>query len=208
MYSVAIKIEALQGKQRSAALLHVVAGFFLVAKAIDYANSEGRVLVIAFVFLAAGILSAIYGMFRKRLDPGGAFNSLFRRAQAAAFFILAMHFMRIDPLISYIGLYLFALVCIILQQTEKKAFEEPLLIMNEEGVRITGHIIPWKALTELIVREDFITIFHKEKKYLQYQVMQDLSTLELAKMNAYCKEKIEEEKEIISNEENKEGEKA
>jgi hypothetical protein len=42
-----------------------------------------------------------------------------------------------------------------------------------------------------VVREDFITVFNNNKKYLQYQVMQDLSTLEVAKMNAYCKEKVE-----------------
>jgi len=42
------------------------------------------------------------------------------------------------------------------------------------------------------VREDFITIFHIREKYLQYQVMQDLSTLEVAKMNAFCRDKIEQ----------------
>ena len=187
-----IKIEALQGKKRSAALLHIVAGFFLVAKAIDYASSIGGKGLIAFIFLAAGLLSVIYGLFRKKLDPNGAFNNHFRRAQAASFIIMAFHFTRIEPLINYIGLYLFAIVCIILQQTEKRAFDEPLLIMNEEGVSVTSHLIKWEELTEMIVREDFITIFHKEKKYLQYQVMQDLSTLEVAKMNAYCKEKIGE----------------
>jgi hypothetical protein len=43
-----------------------------------------------------------------------------------------------------------------------------------------------------VVREDFITLFHVERKYLQYQVLQDLSTLEVAKMNAFCKEKLAE----------------
>jgi hypothetical protein len=43
----------------------------------------------------------------------------------------------------------------------------------------------------VIIREDFLTLFHVKKKYLQYQVMQDLSTLEVAKINAFCREQIE-----------------
>ena len=49
------------------------------------------------------------------------------------------------------------------------------------------------ALVEVLVREDFITLFHAGKKYLQYQVLQDLSTLELAKMNAFCRENVKGE---------------
>ena len=41
------------------------------------------------------------------------------------------------------------------------------------------------------MREDFITLFHIRQKYLQFQVLQDLSTLEIAKMNAFCKEQLE-----------------
>jgi hypothetical protein len=53
------------------------------------------------------------------------------------------------------------------------------------------HLVSWEELTEVIIREDFLTLFHVKKKYLQYQVMQDLSTLEVAKINAFCREQIE-----------------
>ena len=52
----------------------------------------------------------------------------------------------------------------------------------------------WQVLEEVTVRHDFITLFHQGKKYLQYQVMQDLSELEVVKMNAFCKEQIEDTK--------------
>jgi hypothetical protein len=53
---------------------------------------------------------------------------------------------------------------------------------------------------EVIVREDFLTIFSTNKKYLQFQVLQDLSTLEVAKMNAFCREKVEGERQKVEDE--------
>ena len=67
--------------------------------------------------------------------------------------------------------------------------------MEEAGIRIPGyyrdHLVPWQDLEQVTVREDFITLFHIRQKYLQYQVMQDLSLLEIAKLNAFCREQIE-----------------
>ena len=49
----------------------------------------------------------------------------------------------------------------------------------------------WSSLESVVVRNDYITLFHRGKKYLQYGVLQDLSELELVKMNSFCKEQIE-----------------
>ena len=55
------------------------------------------------------------------------------------------------------------------------------------------YLVRWEDLSEVVVREDFLTLFHIKKKYLQYQVMQDLSTLEVAKLNAFCRENVKGE---------------
>ena len=74
-------------------------------------------------------------------------------------------------------------------------FQETLLSFTKEGIRVPGtykeHLVEWNLLETVTVRHDFITLFHRGKKYLQYQVMQDLSELEVVKMNAFCKEHIE-----------------
>ena len=73
--------------------------------------------------------------------------------------------------------------------------KRPPFFFDESGIRIPGnykdYLVKWDELTEVVVREDFLTFFHIKKKYLQYQVMQDLSTLEVAKLNAFCREQIE-----------------
>ena len=78
--------------------------------------------------------------------------------------------------------------------SERRIFQETIIYFDENGIRIPGfyreHLVKWEEISDVVIREDFLTIFHVKKKYLQYQVMQNLSTLEMVKMNDYCKEKI------------------
>jgi hypothetical protein len=95
-------------------------------------------------------------------------------------------------------------VSIVLMFSEKRIFQQTTVYFDEPGVKIPGyyrdHLIKWEELSEVVVREDFLTIFHVNQKYLQFQVMQDLSTLEVAKMNAFCREKVEGEKQTAEGE--------
>jgi hypothetical protein len=83
----------------------------------------------------------------------------------------------------------------ILAFSEKRVFKETYLSFSEKGIQIPGsyrdYLVEWTTLENVVVRHDFITLFHRGKKYLQYQVQQDLSELELVKMNAFCREQIE-----------------
>jgi hypothetical protein len=88
--------------------------------------------------------------------------------------------------------------------SERKIFNETTIYFIEEGIKIPGyytdHLVRWEEISEVVVREDFLTLFHINKKYLQFQVMQDLSTLEVAKMNAFCKDKVEGESQKVEGE--------
>lgn len=197
MYSVAIKIEELIRRRKSANLMHLFIGFFLLTKAIDYYR---RLEFDHFIptlppFLIAGV-SIAYFFLRKTFDPLHRYHYWLRLLQILGCIYLVAALWRTGSSIDIIGVSVLALISSILYFTEKNIFEETILSFTEEGVLIPGylkkHIVPWKDLTEVVVREDFITLFHVERKYLQYQVMQDLSTLEVAKMNAFCKEKLAE----------------
>jgi hypothetical protein len=93
------------------------------------------------------------------------------------------------------------LLSILLMFSERRIFQETVVYFNEDGIKIPGyyrdHLVKWDELSEVVVREDFMTMFNVRKKYLQYQVMQDLSTLEVAKLNTFCREKIESERQKV-----------
>ena len=95
----------------------------------------------------------------------------------------------------YIGLFIWGFLTLILFFSEKRVFKDTLLQLTDKGILIPGtyreYLVDWGTLEDVVVRHDFVSLFHRGKKFLQYQVLQDLSELELVKMNAFCREKID-----------------
>lgn len=196
MYTVAVKIEGMERRRRNTGLVHIIIGFFLLIKCFDlykYLEELSVTPVLPFAFI--GLISLGYGLFRKRFDITGKHNAGLRFLQTITFLSFGFLMYRFGNTIDYAGLFLWAFLTLILFFSEKKLFAETAISISKEGVKIPGsyreHLVEWKLLESVAVRHDFITLFHYGKKYLQYQVMQDLSELEVVKMNAFCKEQIE-----------------
>jgi hypothetical protein len=85
--------------------------------------------------------------------------------------------------------------------SERRVFQQTVIILDDNGVKIPGlytdHLVKWQDLSEVVVREDFLTLFHIKKKYLQYQVVQDLSIIEVNKLDLFCKEQIEKTRSMV-----------
>jgi hypothetical protein len=196
MFSITVKIEAIESRKRNSGYLHMINGFFLIAKAAEYYRYiEYKSFFTVIPMLLIGSFSLFYGLFRKKVDISNRYNFWLRLLQGAAFLWLGIMMIYTGMFTYYISGFVFALLSFMLVFSERRIFEETTIFLDENGIKIPGnyrdHIIKWNELTEVIIREDFVTIFHVKQKYLQYQVMQDLSTLEVAKMNAFCREKIE-----------------
>lgn len=205
MYSIAVKIEGIESRRRSAGILHVVIGFFLIFNAANYYRFNGykNVLPVAFILLVASV-SLFYGFFRKRMDLSAHYNYWLRLIQVVSFTSLGFMTLSTGRANDYIGVFVFAILSIVLMFSEKRIFNETSVYFTNEGIKIPGyyrdHFVSWKEISEVIVREDFLTIFNVNKKYLQFRVLQDLSTLEVAKMNAFCKEKVNAERQKVEGE--------
>jgi hypothetical protein len=195
MYSIVVKIEGIESRRRSAGVLHAVIGFFMIFNASSYYrfNNYKNLLPVALILLVASV-SLFYGFFRKRMDLSAHYNYWLRLIQTISFTTLGFLMLGVARSNDYIGVFVFAALCIVLMFSEKRIFTETCVYFIEEGIKIPGyyrdHLVRWKEISEVIVREDFLTIFNVSKKYLQFQVLQDLSTLEVAKMNAFCREKL------------------
>jgi len=196
MYTVAVKIEGMDRRRRTTGLMHLIVGFFLLLKSFDFYNYLVEKNTLKFLpFLIVGGLSLFYGAFRNHIDVRAKYNNVLRVLQFASFVFFGIIMMQLGKRFDYTVLFIWALVTFLLIFSEKKIFAETALNLTEEGIRIPGsykeHLVEWEVLEDVTVRHDFITLFHRDKKYLQYQVMQDLSELEVVKMNAFCREKIE-----------------
>ena len=198
MFSILVKIDGFLSRRRNAALLHVVLGFFLILKVFDWYSysAYSNLLPMTPILIVAG-LSLYYGFFRRKFDPSGKQNLWLRLVQATTFFVFAFVMLRVGHPVDYYGLFIWTALTLILMLTERRIFDDTVVYLDENGVRIPGyfkdHMVAWEKLENVVVRHDFVTFFHRNNKYLQFQVMQTLSELEVAKMNAFCKEKLERE---------------
>ena len=196
MYSVVVKIEGLESRRRSAGILHVVIGFFLIFNSANYYrfNNYKNVVPVALILLVASV-SLFYGLFRRRMDLSAKYNYWLRLVQLISFTGLGFLTLKTGRANDYVGVFVFAALSIVLLFSEKRIFKQTSVYFTDKGIQIPGyyrdHLVKWNEISEVVVREDFLTIFNVNQKYLQFQVLQDLSTLEVAKMNAFCKEKVE-----------------
>lgn len=197
MFTVVVKIEGMDRRRRNTSLVHAILGFFLLIKSFDlYHYVESQSLAPALPFLTMGALSLFYAFFRSKIDPAAKHNAGLRLLQTITFFSFGFLMLRLGRSIDYISLFIWGFLTLILFFSEKKIFKETVLTFSDKGISIPGtyreYLVQWSSLESVVVRNDFITLFHRGKKYLQYQVLQDLSELELVKMNAFCREKIEQ----------------
>lgn len=196
MYTVVVKIEGMDRRRRSTGLVHAILGFFLLIKSFDlYHYLDSRSVLPTLPFLAVGVVSLFYAFFRSRVDPAARHNAALRLLQCVSFFSFGFLMYRIGKSIDYSSLFIWALLTLFLFFSEKRVFKETVIRFLDKGILIPGsyrdYLVEWATLENVVIRHDFITLFHRGKKYLQYQVIQDLSELELVKMTAFCKEQIE-----------------
>lgn len=197
MFSITVIIEGIEKRRRSAGLLHLVVGFYLILNGSIYYRSTGyQNFLPVLPFMLAGGASLFYGLFRRRIDHDHRYNYWLRLVQVIAFTVLGVLMIGVGRTIDQVSVFIFAFLSILLLFSERRIFQQTTIFINDTGVRIPGYyrdyLVRWEDLSNMVIREDFITIFHRQRKYLQYQVLQDLSTLEVAKMNAFCREKLEQ----------------
>lgn len=196
MYSVLIKIEGVEKRKRSAALLHIIIGLMLISKAADYYRiiDYKSFLPVIPVYMVA-VLSLLYGFIRKRIDFTAKYNLQVRLLQAITFLVLGILVISRGRSIDYISSFLWAGLCLLLFVSERKIYNDTNLLIDADGITIPGyytdHLVSWDKLSDVVVRQDYITLFHKNNKYLQYQVLQSLSDLEIAQIVGFCKQQLE-----------------
>jgi hypothetical protein len=165
MYSVTVKIDGIESRRRSAGLMHIIIGFFMIAKAATYFEylGYGNFLPVSPVLLVAGI-SLFYGLFRRKLDLFAKYNYWLRLLQVTAFTYLGLMLVRFANTVDYASVFVFAILSIILLFSERRIFQETTIFFDEAGVLIPGyyrnHLVKWTDLTEVNIREDIVNFFN------------------------------------------------
>lgn len=197
MHRIPIKIEGIKRRKKSTGLFHIIAGLFLLTSISTYfklLNYQNFVAVLPMYLVA--IISLVYGAFRKKFDPKAGYNHLVRLLQFLVFAVLGILMLKTKIDFRNILLLSWAVICVLLLFTERKVFHDSFLTLEEKSVSIPGYfsnrILPWEAIENLIIRQDYVTIYLPQNKYLQHEVAVELSEKEVEDLNNFCQQQLKE----------------
>ena len=202
MHRIAIKIDGIERRKRSTGLFHVVAGLFLIANAAEFFKQsayQNFFTVLPIFFIA--VVSVIYGLFRNRLDAKAQFNHWMRMMQFLMFAVLGILMLQSRMDFRNLTLFLWAIICILLLFTERKIFHDAFLLVGKNSITIPGYfsnkIIPWSVIENVVVRQDFVTLYYPENRYIQYEVLVEIDDVEVKNINQFCQQQLEQ-KQILN----------
>jgi hypothetical protein len=195
MYQLAVKIDGIEKRKRSTGLLHVLSGCFLLLGTANYAKyAHYQSLVSALPSLLIAIVSIAYGLFRTRFDVSAKYNPYIRILQFVGFAKLAVSMFGVGTTWDYVSMLLWSVVSLMLLFTERKIFHDAQIILKKEGIFVPGyfnsHHFSWSMIKDVVIRNDYITIFKTNEKYLQFELVIDIDALTIEEMNGFCREQV------------------
>jgi hypothetical protein len=170
---------------------------FLLANTAEYYKESGfKNFFSVFPMLLVGLVSLIYGLFRKKLDPAASFNHWIRVSQFLMFSILGVLMLQSKIEFRNISLLLWAAICIMLLFTERKIFHDAFLLFSKNNITIPGYfsnkVIPWSVIENIVVRQDFVTIYYPGNRYMQYEMLAEVTDTDIKTINLFCQQQIEQ----------------
>ncbi|MBD0366350.1 MAG: hypothetical protein ICV53_09645 [Flavisolibacter sp.] len=198
MYTLPVKIESIERRKRSTGLLHIVAGLFLIINIGNYSKYEQYQKLLPLIPLyTVAVLSLIYGLFRKKIDPEAVYIHWVRLLQFPAFMVMGFLLFPFSG-ISAFTLFLWAAVALFLMTTERKIFKIKGLKIAKEGIIIPSHLkdhlLPWTLIESIVIRPDFVTIFRTNKKFVQLEMVQDMDRNKIREIEVFSQQQIEAHK--------------
>jgi hypothetical protein len=197
MHRIPIKIEGIERRKRSTGLLHIVAGLFLITSTSAYfklLNYEHFLSVFPMFAIAVG--SLVYGLLRSKIDAHAKYNHWMRMLQFLAFAVLGILMLQTKLESRSLMLLLWAAICILLLFTERKVFHDTSLSFEEKAVTVPGYfsnkVLPWEVIENLIVRQDYVTIYLPQNRYIQHEVLAELNEKEINEVNNFCQQQLKE----------------
>lgn len=195
-YSIPIYFEPFERQKKAARLIHLLAGFLMLANAWGDFNHPTPNLVFTVVQVAGALLTIVFALAGKKIF-GNTKNThrLFRLMEALIFLYAAWYFFKVMNLQMMGILQIFAAVgLLLLFFTEKNIFSPTVVTIDEKGIYTPGNMknrfIPWSSIDNMLIKNDFVSINTKQNHFIQYETSSILSELQMDEMNEFCRERF------------------
>ncbi len=86
---------------------------------------------------------------------------------------------------------LWGVVFAFLAKAEQCIFQPQQVVITETGIMysniLCSTIVSWELIEKVVIRADYISIFKKNNRYLQFEITDDLSDVQLKEISELCK---------------------
>ena len=195
-YSIPVYFEPFERQKKAARLIHLLAGFLMIANAWGDFNQPTPDLIFVVVQVAGAMLCILFAFAGKKVFPDSKnTNQLFRLIEGLLFVYAAWYFFSKMNL-TFMGLLqvLAAIGLLLLFITERKIFSETKVRIDEKGIytpnNLSDRFIAWNEIENMLIKNDFISINTQKNQFIQYETNSILSEIEMDEMNAFCREQF------------------
>ncbi len=196
-YKIPIFFEPFEKQKRAARLLHLLAGFLMIANAWGDFKQPTPDLFFVVLQIAAALITLLFAYAGKKIFGSGSFmNGLVRLGEAAVLFYAAWYFNKMNLGMMTMLQVAGAVGLLLLFVTERKIFTPCFVRIEEKGIYLPNNfnekLIEWKDIDNMLIKNDFVSINTIQNLFIQYETGVVLSELQMDEMNAYCREKFVE----------------
>jgi hypothetical protein len=196
MYRLGVRIGGIEQKKSNTGLLHLAAAFLLIVDGSTYINVAGFNKPLLLPIFCVAVISLGYGFFRKKRDPAARYNTAIRVLQFISLVLLAILLLHTGKDAAAILLFIFAGLSLALLFTERGIFGEANLLIEKEGIFMPGYVtkncLLWASIDHVVIRKDYITIFKKDQKFLQFELEKVVVDAELQQITDFCRIQVEQ----------------
>lgn len=194
-YKIPIFFEPFEKQKKAARLLHLLAGFLMIANAWGDFKQPTPALFFVVVQIAGALAAIVFAFIGKQFSARQSLiNLVFRLAEAALLFYAAKYFF--DMNLSMMGMLQIVggIGLLLLFFTERKIYSPCFVRIDDKGIytpdNIGERLIEWKNIDHLLVKNDFVSINTMQNQFIQFETGIVLSELEMDEINAYCRERF------------------